>query len=547
MDRFNFKNLFRLDAVNRFFEDLLEKEIPGLVLDYTGSRSTFQGIDIVEAVGKTAEQKKIVISKSRIFIHECYVVYLAPKDHQRFAPLFPELEADILDHLDQLKDSRQYQTKGPFEVQFLENPKVPEGRCQVVSSPKKMVAHTVLQIADLPEETPLNWSNSVFELDRDQDKLMSQAFKAIENGNLDKAVSLLERFNREFPKMTVGRTIYALVHCIAGRWDSAKACIQEGEKKHAFPLAREIKSLLFALQGDMDQAESNLTSSEENPFSDISLFVSSLLHSLSGRQKKADGLLALALAMNSELVDLAGTVFGESHISKIQKQSLSASPVALAPQNFSLPQGCFRLAPAEGEEHIVLAFLQKADLIFPQVVSRLKTVYFRSAGALCPPGFDQVAIEIENGQLSFRFNAQSRQIATHGCTILKGPWSWTYEKIIFQGIKKQNSQRDFKYPCHILAIFNQDKPVETWVFPEDAVVTVGRESGQGNDWSLHDRSITGIAHGEWRYDSGHLSFFDLGSTNGTAKNGKKFSGLASINQGDLIQIGKASFKISAGG
>jgi hypothetical protein len=92
-----------------------------------------------------------------------------------------------------------------------------------------------------------------------------------------------------------------------------------------------------------------------------------------------------------------------------------------------------------------------------------------------------------------------------------------------------------------LAVATADGPVSALVFKKDTVV-VGRDP----KCDVHlDNMLVSRRHAEIRRNEGIFALVDLETQNGTMLNGKRVNGMALLNDGDGIQIGKFRLRFEA--
>ncbi|MGW7454385.1 FHA domain-containing protein [Streptomyces sp. NPDC054787] len=79
--------------------------------------------------------------------------------------------------------------------------------------------------------------------------------------------------------------------------------------------------------------------------------------------------------------------------------------------------------------------------------------------------------------------------------------------------------------------------------PSSGALRIGRDPGNGLRLS---HETVSRAHAELSLRDGVWVLRDLGSTNGTAVNGRRVTGSAVVRDGDQISFGKMTFRLSAG-
>ena len=92
-----------------------------------------------------------------------------------------------------------------------------------------------------------------------------------------------------------------------------------------------------------------------------------------------------------------------------------------------------------------------------------------------------------------------------------------------------------------VAVATSDGPLSMHVFKKDTVV-IGRDP----KCDVHlDNMLVSRRHAEIRRNDGIFAVVDLDTQNGTMLNGKRVSGMALLNDGDGIQIGKFRLRFEA--
>ncbi|PIE01810.1 MAG: hypothetical protein CSA81_09875 [Acidobacteria bacterium] len=541
----NLKNLFNLEAVNRFFENLLEKKVPHLVFDYSDHSGQLQGIDMVQQVGKTAEQEKVIVSTDKIYLHECYVVYLHPEDYQRLSPLFNEIEKDTLEHLKQIADERNYITKGSFQVEFSKNEKVKAGSIIVVSSPRAQVAKTVLNFLELPEDTPLDWEQQAFSVGRKHDQALKSIFELLDRGQYKPAISQCTEFIRAFPEIKIARTLLVLIHFLAADETGGLRVLNEETDLAAVPYGNALKSMGYLAISDLHAAEKSIHSYFKKQGDDIAYLMKALVCGHQGSKKKADQYLGGALAINPELEPLIKHFWDADFVSKLKKMPAAASQSTQKPL-------ALRLIDVDSNQSTVINYQAHSDLFFTPHKKRMSRYFLSFADVLpgmLPPETKKLTVKSGGGKLLGHFQNGETSLFQENAPLHIEGTNWHYSKSA--GVKpenwKEDSQRNFSQTCHCLKIYHCEKKLEQWFFTEDCTLTVGRKPHAGNDWVIPTASISGCAHGEFTCEHGQFWFTDLKSSNGTVKNGKLFSGKTSLKHGDLLQLGSTSLEVHIGG
>jgi len=543
------KNLFNLEAVNQFFENLLEKKVPDMVFDFSGDSNQLQGLEMVQEVGKTAEKEKIVIAADRIFIHECFVVYLEASDYKRLSPLFREIEKDTLEHLRHIQITRNYQTRGPFQIQYMRNEQVNAGRCIVVSSPRKEVARTILNVLELPEETPLQWEETAYAVDRRHDEALSKVFRALDADENEEALAGINRFVQTFPDAVIGRTLQVVLHLLLGQELVALRYLNEEKSLKTIPYGGALKSLCYLMISDINSAEKQLESYFKDHGDDIAFLVKALICDAKGKIKQTDQFLSGAIALNPEMETLVKEIMGDTVISKLRK--LPVQNPQLMDKPIKKPK-VLRLIHQQTGQAVCLSFDSKLELFFSKKKNRMARKFFQCTTSLpgaLPPGSESLLLEIHAGAMKATFGNGNILHLHEEVPVHAGEATWKYRRTKGEELEnwKKESKRQFNKICHRLEITIDSMPVEVWYFAEDTALTVGRENNYGNDWVIPESSISGRAHGEFIYEFGTFWFVDLKSSNGTAKNGKRFQEKTSLEYGDLLQLGSASFEVQIGG
>lgn len=78
------------------------------------------------------------------------------------------------------------------------------------------------------------------------------------------------------------------------------------------------------------------------------------------------------------------------------------------------------------------------------------------------------------------------------------------------------------------------------VFPIGDSITIGRK--EDNTIQINDPFVSNY-HARIIYDDDFLYLKDLESTNGTFLNGQRVTRITKISQGDIIEIGRVTFKV----
>ena len=76
----------------------------------------------------------------------------------------------------------------------------------------------------------------------------------------------------------------------------------------------------------------------------------------------------------------------------------------------------------------------------------------------------------------------------------------------------------------------------------DGGASIGRDSDNGI--VIDDRTVSG-RHASLLYDAGRWWVEDGGSTNGTYINGQRVERTAALGDGDVLQVGRVTFRLSA--
>ncbi|MFD3155734.1 FHA domain-containing protein [Haloimpatiens sp. FM7330] len=116
-------------------------------------------------------------------------------------------------------------------------------------------------------------------------------------------------------------------------------------------------------------------------------------------------------------------------------------------------------------------------------------------------------------------------------------------KIMYKDIKnsgKKRRKKRKKYGLEILQIEGNSNFKVGSVVPISSVITIGRK--EDNFLILYDNYVSSY-HARIGVKNNNCVLQDLNSTNGTFINDEKINGEVYLSPGDIIQVGKSTFKM----
>ena len=545
------KQAFTLKAVNGFFENLLEKQVPELVVRGGVESHDLHGIDIVREIGQAAERSRVVLNEHEEYIHEVYMVYLNPDDYKRLHSLIDEIEKDALDHLDLLKRQKHYLTKEIFSVSFAVKQNLPMGRCAVVSSARIEVHRTILGSVQLPDQEPLQLESRQLEFAAGDLALLQRIFGLLDQGAYETALWDIQEINRRRENFIPGMLLECLLwfnqgNTAAGlRYLNANPVL--GESEHGYLL----RTLGYLEIGDLERAEELLEKAMLQTSLPVTYFTRGLVALCKGRKRSAWKFMKLAASLEPLFEDLIQTYLFQSTIIRAERASGEdwREPVK-APSYVSLINtttgqmhhavfgGSFGFTKPRGAGRLDRRILTHAAA--KRVASLRVTCHRDGLVISCTP--------VEGG----RFLLNNRILeAGVGYRLVKGEiLRWDHLELHYQaetytGKWEKGGERNFHIPNQKLWVRDGNGLSETWYF--NPVLTFGRGDNLGNDIVLEDKGVSGQGHGELFCRGEEVCFRDLGSTNGSVKNGKKITAVTSLQHGDVLGLAGTSLEVRFGG
>ncbi len=548
------KNLVNLAAVNRYFEELLEVKLP-LKLQPAGDLA-LQGIDIVRQCEKVAEENRVVIDpKKSVYMHECFMVYIHPDDYRRLEPLLDEIRKDAMEHLGVLQRLKSYLTRNPFSIEFQKDPRVTTGTCIVVSSTRKKLIRTVIDSVQLPPDSPLSLETASLKLENEQAVALKAIFAAFDHGDREEAQQGIQRLNHTFPNWQIGQMIECMFWFISGNSTAGLRYLNTHPRLARSEQGAYLKALAYLDVADVTRAADIHQRTFQRQPNALGYLVKGLINLAKDDRTTAEKELKLAATMDPLFKHLPATYLRQhAHLSRVnaEVQPTDAPP----PETQSAPflrlvspfsRRSYNICVRPSLDVQLLKRCRIAEQMLKPVTNVDKSHFRigRDAQGLWLFIQESVAKEILlNGQPPNHRNGFKLR---HEDMLQMGSVSLEYRfETVKAGPKAHLGRRDAGKGCHFLIVSEEGHVKETWLFPIDEVVSLGRGRDRGNDLLLDDRGIS-AEHGEISWHTGNFYFTDKQSSNGTAKNGTRFSGKVSLLHGDVIQLAGLSLEVRYGG
>ena len=543
------RNLVNLDVVNRYFEELLEVKLP-LKLQPAGDLS-LQGIDIVRTCEKVAEENRVVINVDTVYMHECFMVYLHAEDYRRLEPLLDEIRKDAIEHLESLKKIKHYKVRGAFSIEFQKEPRVGQGTCIVVSSTRKKLIRTVIDSVHLPPDSPLSLDGSKVELTDSQAGALREVFWFFDKGNREEAHQAIQRLNGEYPDWMAGQLIECLFWFIRGDSAAGLRYLNTHPKLMKSELGGYLRALAYLDVADLSRAgELHRRTFQRQPNA-LGYLVKGLIDLARDHRDTAAKELKLAATMEPLFKHLPGTYLRQhAHLSRVSRQGV-ASHDTQAPHFLRLvspfSRVSYNICVQKSLDIQVLKGSRLADLILKPVPTAEKR-HLRLARDAQHLWLFLQEFAVETLMINGKpYTSEEGYRLVNEDILQLGQHTFEYEyRRIKAGPKFKLGQRSDQLGCHFFKVIDGGVTKETWIFPVDQAMTVGRGRGRGNDLLLDDTGIS-AEHGEFTWESGDFFFRDKQSTNGTAKNGRRFDGKVALLHGDVLQLAGLSLEVRYGG
>lgn len=109
-----------------------------------------------------------------------------------------------------------------------------------------------------------------------------------------------------------------------------------------------------------------------------------------------------------------------------------------------------------------------------------------------------------------------------------------------KGIKPKTANLDIDYALEVEDAPDSLSITRGGVYPVHANTSIGRND---DNMIILDDPYVSLNHAEVYIEDDKLYIKDLGSTNGTFKNGQRIDSITEISKGDLIGIGRIIFKV----
>ncbi|CAM2067338.1 DUF3662 domain-containing protein [Sulfidibacter corallicola] len=545
----NLKNAFKLESVNNYFAELFEVQLP-LVLQAAGDLS-LQGIDIVRACETTAEENRVVINSDTVYMHECFLIYTHPEDWRRLEPLLDEIRKDAAEHLTNLKTQKGYKTRNPFSIEFQKDPRVALGQTVVVSSTRKNIVRTVIESVALPPDSPLSFDAGSLKLEPAQRDALRDVFVTLDKGDRESALAEVQEINRRFPDFAIGQVLECLLWFLMGDSSAGLRYLNTHPLLAKHELGLYLKSLAYLDIADVPRAVSfHGKAFQANPNA-MGYLVKGLIDLVRGKPEEASKELKLAATMEPDFKGLRETYMRQyAHLSRVEPEQVAhtmpsapaflrlISPFSRDSYNVVTQPGLeFMLLKGSRLGDQVLKASQNADKSHFRLVRDTRGLWIRFHSGF--PG----SVLVNGKPLA---NGEPHMLAEDDILLLGSVSIEYYRQSRKGGPRAHLGNRDHRLPCHVIRVVERGKTRETWLFPCDHAVTIGRGKDVGNDLVLTDRGISG-EHGELHWEGAQFYFADKQSSNGTAKNGRKFSGSTKLLHGDVLQLASLSLEVRYGG
>nr|WP_243435737.1 FhaA domain-containing protein [Acanthopleuribacter pedis] len=528
---------------------MLEVKLP-LKLQPAGDLA-LQGIDIVRQCEKVAEENRVVIDPKRtVYMHECFMVYLNPDDFKRLDPLLDEIRKDAVEHLGVLKRMKSYLTRNAFEVDFQKNPRVSTGTCIVVSSTRKKLIRTVIDSVQLPPDSPLSLETASLQLDEPQAEALKTIFAQFDRGDREEAQKGIQRLNQEHPDWQIGQLLECMFWFIGGNSTAGLRYLNTHPRLAADEQGAYLKALAYLDVADVTRADEIHQRTFQRRPNALGYLVKGLINLAKDDRETAEKELKLAATMDDLFKHLPATYLRQhAHLSQVSSQhgvaEATTAPFLRLIQPFS--RRSYTICVRRTLDVQLLKSSRIADQILKPVANAEKSHFRlgRDAQGLWmfvqEPLADELMLNGKTIDHRDGFKLRDEDLLQMGSVTLEYRFG-----LIKAGPKFHLGRRDPGQGCHFLTVSEGGAVKETWLFPVDEAVTLGRGRDRGNDLLLEDRGIS-AEHGEISWNACNFYFTDKDSSNGTAKNGKPFKGKVSLLHGDVIQLAGLSLEVRYGG
>ena len=504
------------------FEDVPERLTPRVV------GGGIQGIEVVEKVVLEARGSLCAVDEETRFLHDGYLVYLERGDYDRLKPIFSELKGDIFKRLNGLMEELGARTKSGLTLEFIRGGgDAGPGDILVDSYYKVDAAQTMLIPPGMIQSGGgLSFQAEGFEVADEDWRDLHDLFKLIDAKQYGEAVALIRRQDLNRSGNVLGQLLECLCLFLDGRFESG----------------------MRRLNGSVDLREN-----------EHGLYLQALGYLNIGDPERADTFAAKAVARN--LNPMGCLIQGISSLYK-GEMALARGQLELASQEVVLQPACEWFQSYLGDdlpraEESLLKLLvrgsRQAHVIAARLPLGLQAASRRNDGllAVCDPLEAPLRLAFKGWRLqvmgsvtvSDQVVPANGHLLEPGDTIRLGKLAFVYSRRRFGGTWSKTCSRRFGNSCHVL---EDQSGEETWYFPTDHAVTIGRGKECGNDLIFEDDpKMTTRGHAEitWANQGFHLS--DLDSTNGTAKNGERLlkNTPVALARGDRLQLGNCLIEI----
>ncbi|TDT63721.1 FHA domain-containing protein [Fonticella tunisiensis] len=109
-----------------------------------------------------------------------------------------------------------------------------------------------------------------------------------------------------------------------------------------------------------------------------------------------------------------------------------------------------------------------------------------------------------------------------------------------KGIRSDDERKDITYALEVIDVPGSIGIARGSLYPVHKLTSIGRKAD--NSITLNDPYVSSY-HAQIYIENDGLFIKDLNSTNGTIKNGIRIKGVERLQSGDVIEIGRTSFKV----
>jgi len=511
----------------------LEKSLRALFEDVPESISVnarghgLQGIEITAHIGKRARIALVALDEGKRYLPDSYLVHLSPEDHDKLRVHFEDLRQDGLIHLEKTCRELKCLTKNPFTIDFVRSRETSIGKIRVETRFENDEIRTVLTRPGETMDAGMNFKTEGFDVAPGEWRVFEEVFRRLEGDDGEGAASLLEAEGLDREGHRLGRLAGVLACLTAGDF------IKGARRLHLSPELAEsehglfVKTMVSFAIGDYDGAERFLGKAHEQHVNPMGALLQCLLAKARDNEEGQETFLQLA-SMDPVIREIIEELLPEA-------QSISCGHQTAA---------CVLIDDEKRQRHVLVRKLPFDLSPSPEDATRWKPLQLgRGALTLFAKGTDHLKMV---GRETTRLNGSpctNGALLSVGDRVTVGNRVLVYGQIRFTGSWRKDTDRDFTHPCHL---FQSEDGSERWYVAIDPVFTIGREPEQGNDiWFEERNEISGRGHAEISFGNNTFRIKDLGSRNGSLKNGSKLTGRIPrpLAGGDRLQLANKELRV----